>query len=50
MDISFNPAYLMDVFRNIDETEVTMDVINPVSPTVIKTNENFISIIMPMRF
>lgn len=50
MDISFNPAFLLDVFRNIDETEVTMDVINPVSPTVIKTNENFISIIMPMRF
>lgn len=50
MDISFNPTFLLDVFRNIDETEVTMDVINPISPTVIRTTDNFISIIMPMRF
>ena len=50
MDISFNPNYLLDVFHNIDEAEVEMDVIGPTSATVIKTGENFLSVVMPMRF
>lgn len=50
MTISFNPTYILDVFKNIEEAEVSMDVIGPTSATVITTGENYLSVVMPMRY
>ncbi|MDX2225903.1 MAG: DNA polymerase III subunit beta [Verrucomicrobiae bacterium] len=47
--IAFNPAFLLDPLRNVDNDTVTMDLIDELSPGVIRNNEPFLYVIMPMR-
>ncbi len=49
MAIAFNPEYLMAPFRNLDSDEVHLDLIDEVSPGVIRINTPFLYVIMPMR-
>ena len=49
MAIAFNPEYLMAPFRNLDEDEVHLDLIDEVSPGVIRINPPFLYVLMPMR-
>jgi len=49
MTIAFNPEYLMAPFRNLDEDEVHLDLIDEVSPGVIRINTPFLYVLMPMR-
>ena len=49
MAIAFNPEYLMAPFRNLDEDEVHLDLIDEVSPGVIRINTPFLYVLMPMR-
>ena len=49
MNIAFNPDYLMAPLRNLDSDEVHLDLIDELNPGVIKTNEPFLYVIMPMR-
>jgi DNA polymerase-3 subunit beta len=49
MSIAFNPEYLMAPLRNLDSDEVHLDLIDELNPGVIKTNEPFLYVIMPMR-
>jgi DNA polymerase-3 subunit beta len=47
--IAFNPQYLMDPLRNLDADEVFFELVDELSPGVIKTNEPFLYVVMPMR-
>lgn len=47
--IAFNPAYLMDPLKALDQEEVFFELIDELSPGVIKVNEPFLYVIMPMR-
>lgn len=47
--IAFNPHYLMDPLRNLDADEVFIELTDELSPGVIKVNEPFLYVIMPMR-
>lgn len=49
--IGFNPKFLMDVLRVVDDDEVTIYMINPKSPCFIKDREeNYIYLILPVNF
>jgi DNA polymerase-3 subunit beta len=47
--IAFNPAYLLDPLKSLDEDEVAFELIDELSPGVLKTAKPFLYVIMPMR-
>ncbi len=47
--IAFNPQYVMDPLRNLDADEVFIELTDELSPGVLKVNEPFLYVIMPMR-
>ncbi len=51
MQIAFNPRYLIDAFKNIDDEKVLFSFSTPVTPTVIKPVEGdkFTYIVLPVR-
>jgi len=49
MAIAFNPDFLMAPLRNLDTDEVHLDLIDETSPGVLKINEPFLYVLMPMR-
>ncbi len=49
MAIAFNPDFLMAPLRNLDEDEVYFDLIDEMSPGVLKIDDPFIYVLMPMR-
>jgi DNA polymerase III subunit beta len=49
MVIAFNPEYLMAPLRNLDSDEIHLDLIDELNPGVIRINEPFLYVIMPMR-
>jgi DNA polymerase-3 subunit beta len=49
MAVAFNPEYMMDPLRNLDADEVHLELIDELSPGVIKINAPFLYVLMPMR-
>ena len=49
INIAFNPQYVMDPLRNLDADEVFIELTDELSPGVLKVNEPFLYVIMPMR-
>ena len=49
LSIAFNPEFLMDPLRNLANDEVHLDLIDEMSPGVIKINTPFLYVLMPMR-
>jgi DNA polymerase-3 subunit beta len=47
--IAFNPDFLMAPLRNLDTDEVYIDLIDEMSPGVIKNQSSFLYVLMPMR-
>jgi len=47
--IAFNPDFLMAPLRNLDTDEIYIDLIDEMSPGVIKNNSSFLYVLMPMR-
>lgn len=47
--IAFNPSYLIDVLRNLEEEEVTFEFNDSLSPGMIRSGNSFLYVIMPMR-
>lgn len=47
--IAFNPAYLMDPLKALENDEVYLELIDELSPGVLKTNGPFLYVLMPMR-
>lgn len=47
--IAFNPGFLQDPLRNLTEDEVHLDLIDEMSPGVIKIGTPFLYVLMPMR-
>jgi len=48
--IAFNPEFLMAPLRNLSEDEIYLDLIDEMSPGVIKIAGPFLCVLMPMRF
>jgi DNA polymerase-3 subunit beta len=49
MSIAFNPGFLQDPLRNLPDDEVHIDLIDEMSPGVIKIGTPFLYVLMPMR-
>lgn len=49
MAIAFNPSYLMDPLKALTGDEIFLDLIDDLSPGIVKTNGPFLYVIMPMR-
>ena len=49
MAIAFNPTYLMDPLKALDNDEVYLELIDELSPGVLKVNGPFLYVLMPMR-
>jgi DNA polymerase-3 subunit beta len=47
--IAFNPQYMMEPLRNLDADEVFLELTDELSPGVLKINEPFLYVLMPMR-
>jgi DNA polymerase-3 subunit beta len=47
--IAFNPDFLMAPLRNLDDEEVQLDLIDEMSPGVIRGSGSFLYVLMPMR-
>src|SRR6266567_3489789 len=47
--IAFNPEFLMAPLRNLSEDEIYLDLIDEMSPGVIKIQTPFLYVLMPMR-
>ena len=49
LQIAFNPAYLIDPLNVLTEVEVFLELIDELSPGVLKINGPFLYVVMPMR-
>ena len=49
LSIAFNPAYLLDPLKALDNDEVFLELTDELSPGVLRTNGPFLYVIMPMR-
>lgn len=47
--IAFNPAYVIDPLNSLAEDEVFLELIDELSPGVLKINGPFLYVVMPMR-
>lgn len=49
--IGFNPRFLIDALRVIDDEQVTIYLVNPKAPCFIRNDENsYIYLILPVNF
>ena len=49
--IGFNPKFILDALRVIDDEEITMYLVNPKSPFIIKNDEqSYIYLVLPISF
>ncbi|MEI6034175.1 MAG: DNA polymerase III subunit beta [Verrucomicrobiae bacterium] len=49
LSIAFNPEFLMDPLRNLPNDEIFLELIDEMSPGVVKIQSPFLYVIMPMR-
>jgi DNA polymerase-3 subunit beta len=49
IEIMFNPSYVMDCLKAIDDDEVVINLDNGHSPAVIKCSIPFLYVLMPLR-
>jgi len=51
LDIAFNPVFVNDILKNIDEDEIVFELTGSLNPAVIRpvTDKNYICVIMPMK-
>nr|MBI1231030.1 DNA polymerase III subunit beta [Cytophagales bacterium] len=49
ISVAFNPSYLIDPLKIVDDDEVYFELLDQLSPGVLKINGPFLYVIMPMR-
>jgi DNA polymerase-3 subunit beta len=49
LSIGFNPNYIMDVLKNLDDETVGFELQDPEKPGVIRTKERYIYVVLPMQ-
>ena len=47
--IAFNPDYLIDVLKNLEEQEITFEFTDALNPGVVRSGKSFLYVIMPIR-
>lgn len=49
LTIGFNPAYVIDVLKNLDNEMITLAMTDPDKPGLIKNEEGYLYVVMPMQ-
>lgn len=51
IEIAFNPTFLIDILKNIDDTHVLFNLTNALNPALITPvkDKNYLCVVMPMR-
>ena len=49
LDIGFNPAYLIDVLKNLHEEEILFEVNDSTKPGVVRHGEDYTYVVLPMQ-
>ena len=49
LTIGFNPTFLIDVLKNIEDKSILFSFIDPEKPAVIKNRDNYTYIVLPMQ-
>lgn len=49
VEIGFNPAYLLDALKVIDDSQLQLDLKGPNKPGVLRTGPNFLYVVMPVN-
>lgn len=49
IEIGFNPAYLLDALKVVDESQVQLELKGPNKPGVLRTGPNFLYVVMPVN-
>jgi DNA polymerase-3 subunit beta len=49
LSVGFNPAYLIDVLKNIDREAVEFEMQDPEKPGVIRMGEEYVYVVLPMQ-
>ncbi|MEO0477450.1 MAG: DNA polymerase III subunit beta, partial [Planctomycetota bacterium] len=49
VEIGFNPAYLLDALKVVDENQVFLDMKAANKPGVLRTGPNFLYVVMPVN-
>ena len=47
--IGFNPHYLIEGLKNIDQKEIHLELEGPEKPGVIRTKDRYVYIVLPMQ-
>ncbi len=49
LTIGFNPAYIIDVLKNLDADKILLAMTDPDKPGLIKSGEDYFYVVMPMQ-
>lgn len=49
VSIAFNPQYIMECLKNLDDEDVVLEFTDAASPGVIRSDGSFLYVVMPMR-
>ena len=49
LTIGFNPNYVIDALKNLEVEEISLSMTDPDKPGLIKTNDGYLYVIMPMQ-
>ena len=49
IEIGFNTKYLVDILKSLNDEKITISLINSVSPAIIKEENNYLYLILPIR-
>ena len=51
MDIAFNPSFLLDTLKVLDEEEIDLYLVSPKNPCIIKNEDSsYVYLILPVNF
>ncbi len=49
LSVGFNPEYLMDLLKNIDETAINFEIVDSEKPGAVRIGESYIYVVLPMQ-
>jgi DNA polymerase-3 subunit beta len=47
--IGFNPTYLIDVLRSLNRDKISLELVSPEKPGVLRTEEKYVYVVLPMQ-
>ncbi|MFH1777713.1 MAG: DNA polymerase III subunit beta [Candidatus Omnitrophota bacterium] len=49
LTVGFNPVYIIDALKNLEENSITMELVNMEKPGVIRDGKDYVYIVLPMQ-